>query len=494
MGKRAVIYSFALLLFLQAGYRYFFVLELDHYVMSKIDLDHYVSSENNQTEERTRTVDEERHVHYSRFASTLSDGANSSGPWTLPNTIFTPYISTLVDVFREDQQYCQNLSLSKPNKTKTKEQKGSTGSKEQKRHLSSSKPKPKESKAEKQARPKGPGGSFNVTVHSSTSVPVFTLTGKWLYYAQIMKKLFNAEGRRFLPPGHLALTFSSLDWNAANHRCSFANSSPGGRRAVFNFEDMRRWHDNQTSPASLPWERREPIPIFRGRLWLHRNYLKRMNETLNRNLQRGMSTAEAGEIFFEQALGQRNMSDAFASKSAEHNFKKRLNLVHFSKLHPELVDARLSNCKKCNNRDHQAMWAANVTNGMFRFLPFDDVPPEKFYTTYQTHVIMGGAGAAFRTARVLRQGIAVVLQQYPYEEFYYHLMVPFVHYIPLAQDLSNLSHTLQWVRDHPTQVREVARNGRLFYDEFLSYDRMGDFFHELLFRLMLCCGSNNTTL
>ena len=106
---------------------------------------------------------------------------------------------------------------------------------------------------------------------------------------------------------------------------------------------------------------------------------------------------------------------------------------------------------------------------------------------------MGGYGAAFRTARILGQGIAVILQEYPYEEWFTHLMVPNVHYIPLKRNLSNLNETLHWVRDNPAKVKQIAQNGKLFYDEYLVYDRLEQFYYELIFRLLLCCGGGDVS-
>ena len=101
-------------------------------------------------------------------------------------------------------------------------------------------------------------------------------------------------------------------------------------------------------------------------------------------------------------------------------------------------------------------------------------------------------GAAFRTRRILGQQIAVMLQDFPYEEWYIHLMVPFVDYIPLRQNLTDLEDRLIWIRNNPEKVREISLNGKKFYDKYLTFEAMSDFYYELIFRLMLCCGSSKT--
>ena len=66
-------------------------------------------------------------------------------------------------------------------------------------------------------------------------------------------------------------------------------------------------------------------------------------------------------------------------------------------------------------------------------------------------------------------------------------MKPYVNFIPIKEDLSDLKEALEWVRDNPQKVLEIAKKGKEFYDECLSYDAMGEFYYELILRLMLCC-------
>jgi hypothetical protein len=51
-------------------------------------------------------------------------------------------------------------------------------------------------------------------------------------------------------------------------------------------------------------------------------------------------------------------------------------------------------------------------------------------------------------------------------------MKPYVDYIPLEGNLSNLNKTLHWVQENPQKVREIASSGRLFYECYLSFERM----------------------
>jgi hypothetical protein len=60
----------------------------------------------------------------------------------------------------------------------------------------------------------------------------------------------------------------------------------------------------------------------------------------------------------------------------------------------------------------------------------------------------------------------LVLQDCGQEEWFTRYMKPSVHYIPMAEDLSNMKETLQWVKDHPKEVRTIAENGHTFMTVF----------------------------
>ena len=98
-------------------------------------------------------------------------------------------------------------------------------------------------------------------------------------------------------------------------------------------------------------------------------------------------------------------------------------------------------------------------------------------------IVLGGIGAAFRTARHFAAGQCVVLQRFKFEEWYYKYLTPYVNYIPVQEDLKDLISTAQWIKSHPQRVKEIARKGQLFYSQYLSFHRNNDHWHELLWRL-----------
>lgn len=48
------------------------------------------------------------------------------------------------------------------------------------------------------------------------------------------------------------------------------------------------------------------------------------------------------------------------------------------------------------------------------------------------------------------------------------MLVPFVHFVPVAHDLSDLNEVYEWCTTHPRECEEIAANGRLFIQNFLD--------------------------
>ena len=69
-------------------------------------------------------------------------------------------------------------------------------------------------------------------------------------------------------------------------------------------------------------------------------------------------------------------------------------------------------------------------------------------------------------------------------------MKPFVHYIPLREDLSDLKETMEWVRDNPSEVKKIAEQGYQFYWDYLSFVQTEKHVHELLWRLSIAAHEN----
>ncbi|CAE8592386.1 unnamed protein product [Polarella glacialis] len=89
---------------------------------------------------------------------------------------------------------------------------------------------------------------------------------------------------------------------------------------------------------------------------------------------------------------------------------------------------------------------------------------------YQYIVHVGNNGYADRLWRMFALGSVVLLVDTGWEEFYYSLLQPHRHYVPVRQDSSNLCGQLEWVRSHSAEAELIASRGREFIQKCLSID------------------------
>lgn len=52
--------------------------------------------------------------------------------------------------------------------------------------------------------------------------------------------------------------------------------------------------------------------------------------------------------------------------------------------------------------------------------------------------------------------------QFGYRQWYYDRIQPWVHYVPVKADMSDLAEKLEWVRAHDDEAEQIARNGQAF--------------------------------
>jgi hypothetical protein len=327
-----------------------------------------------------------------------------------------------------------------------------------------------------------------------------------LPWCKVLHDLFSDSARRPLPGNGVAFGMSDQDYTdpkIRKNRGCFASSSPGGRFAVPNFLDILEMAKHTSyHPITIPWQKRSRIPIWRGTLW------------------------QKGDL---------NMTDESSSTTTilEELSRQtpRAKAVLFAKQRPDLLNARISSKRgflDTRESEKRLLWEHNATNGLHRLLPLDWIPAEQYYTQHQVALvlgtfgvwqfaqndeisgvssfdhsiilvltscilacrlsftcILGGIGASFRTSTHLSTATAVILQAYSYEEWFTKQLIAWEHYIPLAEDLSNLNETLHWVRTNPNQVRDIAIKGHEFYLDFLSFQSNQDHIYELLYRMSL---------
>lgn len=273
----------------------------------------------------------------------------------------------------------------------------------------------------------------------------------------LRRRVFAPRKERFLPYNvSFGVSIEDFLYPRDRNAC-IGNSNNGGNFSITNFLEIKRMNPGGTRYKSLPWEERNRIPIFRGTPWVDRakyRFLNRKNESL----------------IYDKVL----------------SMSPRLKAVDYSIRNPSLLDARVSRARpNLDNVENDPIWMENSTVGLYKLCQDDTIPMVSYYQDYQVAVVLCGIGAAFRTSVHMETSTAVVLQECGKHEWFRNLLVPFEHYIPLENDLSDLDEKMKWIQSHPQQVREIAERGRQFNLDYLSFERNEEHIYELIYRLAL---------
>jgi len=87
---------------------------------------------------------------------------------------------------------------------------------------------------------------------------------------------------------------------------------------------------------------------------------------------------------------------------------------------------------------------------------------------YQFLIDLRGVGYSGRVKLLLFSGRCLFLQDREFEEWYYSHLKPFVHFIPIKDDLSDLNDKYYWALNNSRKVDQIAKNAQEFAIKYLT--------------------------
>ncbi len=135
--------------------------------------------------------------------------------------------------------------------------------------------------------------------------------------------------------------------------------------------------------------------------------------------------------------------------------RPRGKLCYLSQHHPESIDAAFSG-------NHPWMLKTEIIDEFYRFFPkkmstWDDYLSHKYLIDLDGYVA-STPGCAWK----LLSNSAVFKHASPFTLWYYTAIKPWVHFIPLQHDISDLLEKIEWARSHDAEAHQIAENGRRF--------------------------------
>lgn len=104
-------------------------------------------------------------------------------------------------------------------------------------------------------------------------------------------------------------------------------------------------------------------------------------------------------------------------------------------------------------------------------IEFGRVPWKKFM---QHKYVLSLAGNTYSSSfkHALRSGGCVVRQEERSYEWFEHFLIPWIHYVPVKWDLSDLTEQVEWALANDNQARKIAESGRLLGKDIFSRRKM----------------------
>jgi hypothetical protein len=95
---------------------------------------------------------------------------------------------------------------------------------------------------------------------------------------------------------------------------------------------------------------------------------------------------------------------------------------------------------------------------------------------------MQGAGYSARLKILLFSGRPLFIQSRPWEEYFFDRLVPFEHYVPVAENLEDLDEKLEWARGHPVEASRIASAAQEFAKNNLTREAAIAYLRNILLR------------
>jgi len=102
------------------------------------------------------------------------------------------------------------------------------------------------------------------------------------------------------------------------------------------------------------------------------------------------------------------------------------------------------------------------------------------HTKYKYLIDIQGRGWSARTKILMFSGRCLFIADRKWKEYWYDYLVPYLHYIPVKEDLSDLSMQLDWAESHPEEVEKIVKNAREFALKYLTREAAIRYFEDVI--------------
>lgn len=108
-------------------------------------------------------------------------------------------------------------------------------------------------------------------------------------------------------------------------------------------------------------------------------------------------------------------------------------------------------------------------------------PKEQSNYKYIIHI--DGHVSANRISYELSMNSVVLIVESPWKYWFSELLEPYIHYVPIKADLSDLFDKIKWCKNNDNKCKTIANNAKLFYEKYLQKDGILDYLQKLFINI-----------
>ena len=101
-------------------------------------------------------------------------------------------------------------------------------------------------------------------------------------------------------------------------------------------------------------------------------------------------------------------------------------------------------------------------------------------SSYRYIINVDGHVSAFRLSIELGMGSVILLVESNWKMWYTDMLIPYEHYVPVKEDLSDLIKQIEWCRDNDSKCQEIATNSKKFFDTYLQQKGILDYLQKIV--------------
>ena len=161
----------------------------------------------------------------------------------------------------------------------------------------------------------------------------------------------------------------------------------------------------------------------------------------------------------------------------------RLKAAQMSIEYPKLLDAGITDWKPRDKKySGNPIQIINPEDFNFRI---SDKLSRLEQSSYKYILNIDGYVSAFRLSSELRMNSVILIAESDYKMWYSHLLVPYEHFVPVKNDLSDLISQIKWCIKNDKKCEKIAINSGKFYEKYLTIDGLFDYLQKTMINIYL---------